>query len=76
MFFKSLLDEIALTNSLLVSLVHFHSDLLTKLRCYELCLQLLEGKEDFEDFYNFIPGGDIWKERVNCGLCGTIDITT
>ena len=27
-------------------------------------------------FDNFIPGGDIWKERVNCGLCGTINITT
>ena len=48
-FFKSLSDEIALTNSL-VSLARFHSDLLTKLWCYELCLQLLEGKDDYEDF--------------------------
>ena len=25
-------------------------------------------------FDNFIPERDIWKERVNCGLRGTIDI--
>ena len=27
-------------------------------------------------FDNFIPGRDILKERVNCGLCGTINVTT
>ena len=47
--FKSLSNEIALTNSLLVSLARFRSDLLTKFRCYESCLKLLEGKEDYED---------------------------
>ena len=80
-FFKSLSDEIAMTNSLPVSIARFHSDLncdAMNLNCDAMnrVSRYWKVKKIMRIFDNFIPGKDIWKEGVNCGLCGTINITT